>query len=68
MPANGIREGWCRIALQYPDNGIRVQAALAYRLDDPGQRGKHVALDQDRAQQIFDWIQQNAEKDTPTMR
>jgi hypothetical protein len=46
----------------------RVQAALAHWLDEPGQRGKHAAVDQDRQQQIFDWIQQNAEKDTPVTR
>jgi hypothetical protein len=37
-----------------------VQAALAHGLDEPGQRGKHIALDQDREQQIFDWMEQNA--------
>jgi hypothetical protein len=32
----------------------RVQAALAHGLDQPGQRGKHIALDQEREQQILD--------------
>jgi hypothetical protein len=41
-------------AFAYP--GCRVQAALAHWLADPGQRGKHIALDQDREQQILDWI------------
>jgi hypothetical protein len=31
----------------------RVQAALAQRMYGPEQRGKHIALDQDREQQIF---------------
>jgi hypothetical protein len=46
----------------------RVRAALPHGLDEPGQRGKHVALDQDREQQMFDWIQQNPEKDRPVTR
>jgi hypothetical protein len=33
-----------------------VQAVLAHGLDRPGQRGKHIALDQDHEQQIRDWI------------
>jgi hypothetical protein len=33
---------------------FRVQAALAHGLDEPGQRGKHMALDHDREQQILD--------------
>jgi hypothetical protein len=45
-----------------------VQAALTHSLDEPGQRGKHAALDQDREQQILDWIRQNAEQDTPVTR
>jgi hypothetical protein len=32
----------------------RVHVALAQGLDEPGQRGKHIAIDQDREQQIFD--------------
>jgi hypothetical protein len=36
---------------------FRVQAALAYGLDESGQRGKHIALDRDRGQQILDGIQ-----------
>jgi hypothetical protein len=43
----------------------RVQVALAHGLDEPGQRGKHAALDSHREQKILDWIQQNAEQDTP---
>jgi hypothetical protein len=46
----------------------QVQAALTYRLDDPGQQGQPIVLDQDHEQQIFDWIQQNARKDTQTKR
>jgi hypothetical protein len=42
--------------------------ALAHGLDEPGQRGKHIALDRDRAQQILDWMEQNAEQDTPITR
>jgi hypothetical protein len=34
----------------------RVQVTLAYGMDEPVQRGKHIALDQDPEQQIFDWI------------
>jgi hypothetical protein len=45
-----------------------VQAALAYGLDDPGQRGKHITVDQVHEQQIIDWIRQNAEEDTPVTR
>jgi hypothetical protein len=30
-------------------------------MDPPEHRGKHPALDQDREQQILDWIKQNAE-------
>jgi hypothetical protein len=40
----------------------RVQAAIAHRLDEPGQRGTYIGVDEDREHQIFDWIQQNAEK------
>jgi hypothetical protein len=46
----------------------RIQAALAHGLDEPGQRGKPIALDEDREQQILDWIQQNAEENTPVTR
>jgi hypothetical protein len=34
----------------------RTQAARAHGMDEPGQRGKHIAIDQDREQQILDWI------------
>jgi hypothetical protein len=34
----------------------RVKAAPAHGLDEPGQRGKQITLDQDREQQILDWI------------
>jgi hypothetical protein len=34
----------------------RVQATLAHWLDEPGQSGKYIAIDQDREQQILDWI------------
>jgi hypothetical protein len=53
-------------AFDYPR--FRVQAALVHRLDEPGQRGKHSALDRDREQQILDWIRQNAEQETPVTR
>jgi hypothetical protein len=46
----------------------RVQAAFAYGLDEPGQRGKHFALGKDREQQMVDWIRQNAEQGTPVTR
>jgi hypothetical protein len=42
-----------------------VQSALAPGLEQPGERGKHPALDADREQQILDWIQQKAEQSTP---
>jgi hypothetical protein len=45
-----------------------VQAALAHWLDDRGQRRKHIAIDEDREEQILDWIQQNVEEDTPLTR
>jgi hypothetical protein len=32
----------------------RVQMALAHGLDDPVQQGKHIAIDQDREQQILE--------------
>jgi hypothetical protein len=34
-------------------------------MDPPGQRGKHIVLDDDREGQIIDWIRQNAEQETP---
>jgi hypothetical protein len=37
-------------------------------MEEPGQQGKHIPLDQDREQQILDWISQNAEQDTPITR
>jgi hypothetical protein len=37
-------------------------------MDEPRERGKDAALDQDREQQILDWIEQNAEQDTPVTR
>jgi hypothetical protein len=36
--------------------------------DDPGERGKHIALDHDYEQEVLDWIQQNAEEDSPVTR
>jgi hypothetical protein len=45
-----------------------VQASHAHGLDDPGQRGKHIALDQDCGEQILDWIEQNAEESTSITR
>jgi hypothetical protein len=35
---------------------------------DPMQRAKHIALGEDRAQQILDCMEQNAEQDTPVTR
>jgi hypothetical protein len=35
----------------------RSQAALAHGMDESGQRGKHIAVDQVREQQILDWIE-----------
>jgi hypothetical protein len=53
-------------AFAFPRSG--VQAALALGLDEPGQRGKHIAIDQDREQQIVDQIEQNTEEGTPITR
>jgi hypothetical protein len=47
---------------------FHVQAAVTHGLYEPGQRGKHIAIDQDRKQQILDWIQQKAEQKTRVMR
>jgi hypothetical protein len=41
---------------------------LAHGLDEPGQREKYAALDQDREQHILDWIRQNAEQDIPVTK
>jgi hypothetical protein len=35
---------------------FRVQATLVHGLDEQGERGKHIALNQDREQQILDWM------------
>jgi hypothetical protein len=35
---------------------FRVQAARAHLMDEPGQRGKHMTIDQDREHEILDWI------------
>jgi hypothetical protein len=50
-------------AVHYPR--CRVKAALEHGMDLPGQRGKHIALNDDRERQISDWIGQNAERETP---
>jgi hypothetical protein len=42
-----------------------MQLALAHRLEPPGERGKHPALDADREQQTLDCIQEKAEQTTP---
>jgi hypothetical protein len=42
-----------------------VKSALEHGLDPLGHRGKHSALEQDREQQMFHWINQNAEGSTP---
>jgi hypothetical protein len=46
----------------------RVKAALAHWLYDPGHRGNHNALDDDRERQILDWVRQNAEQKTPVTK
>jgi hypothetical protein len=45
-----------------------VKLALEYRPDPPRHRWKHRALEQDREQQILDWIRQNAEGGRPVTR
>jgi hypothetical protein len=45
-----------------------VKSALEHELDPLGHRGKHTALEQDREQQILEWIKQNAEGNTPVTR
>jgi hypothetical protein len=42
-----------------------VQSVLADGLEPLGERGKHLALDADREQQILDWIHQKAGQSTP---
>jgi hypothetical protein len=39
-----------------------VQAALAHRLNEPEQRGKHATLDPDREKELPDWLGQNGNK------
>jgi hypothetical protein len=34
----------------------RIKAAVAHGLNEPGKRGKHIALDHDREQEMLDWI------------
>jgi hypothetical protein len=50
-------------AFDYPR--CPVKSALAHRLDEPGHRGKHIALGDDRERNILDWVRQNAEQETP---
>jgi hypothetical protein len=38
-----------------------AQSAPAHGLEPPGERGKQIAFDHHREQQILDWIQQNTE-------
>jgi hypothetical protein len=45
-----------------------MQSALAHGLELPGERRKHTALEQDREQQILDWIKSNVEGSTPVTR
>jgi hypothetical protein len=45
-----------------------MQSALAHGLESSGKRVKHTALDQDREQQISDWIQQSTEQSTPVSK
>jgi hypothetical protein len=53
-------------AFNYPRSS--VQSALTHGLELPGERGKYIALDSYREQQILDWIQQNAEQSTPVSK
>jgi hypothetical protein len=74
MPADRRCSRYRRIGTQYSTvdqcvaEGIRIESprsrvkcALEHGLDPPGRRGKRTALEQDRNQQILDWINQNAE-------
>jgi hypothetical protein len=45
-----------------------VKSALEHGLDPHGHRGTHTALEQDREQQILDWIKQNTEGSTSVVR
>jgi hypothetical protein len=45
-----------------------VKSGLEHGLDTSGHRGEQTALEQDREQQILDWIKQNAEGSMPVTR
>jgi transposase len=45
-----------------------VKSTLEHGLNPPGHQGKHTALEQDREQQILDWIKQHAESGMPVTR
>jgi hypothetical protein len=81
MPADHRCSRYRRIAAQYSaidhwvGEGIRIEcprsrvkSALEHGLDPQGHRGKQTALEQDREQQILDWIKQNAEGSTSVTR
>jgi hypothetical protein len=46
----------------------RLRPTLVHGLESLGRRGKHTALGQHREEQIFDRIQQNAQKGTPVSK
>jgi hypothetical protein len=50
-------------AFDYPRSS--VQSTLAHGWEPPGERGKYLAPDADREQEILDLIQQKAEQSTP---
>jgi hypothetical protein len=54
------------IRIQCPRS--RVKSALEHRLDPPRHRAKQTTPEQDREQQILDWIKHNAEGRMPVTR
>jgi hypothetical protein len=53
-------------AFQFPR--ICVISALEHGLNPARHRGKRTALDQDREQQMLDWINQSSEGNTPVTK
>jgi hypothetical protein len=53
-------------ALEFPAS--RVSSAFEHGLNLPGHRRKREALDQDREQQILNWMAHNAKSNTPAHR
>jgi hypothetical protein len=45
-----------------------VKSTRVHELNPSGHQGKQTAFEQDREQQILDWIKQNAEGSTPVPR